>query len=465
ESNVNTSVFASDSVVSSVKSHFEDYKNYLSNAGLTLASVSPHMTVTGVSHEGDKLTINAKETLRTSCSDSIGKYNYDEYYNITIVLSGESFKISSFSANVKCQIKTDDEEEDEEGEEDSKVYAEFKYVKSTKILPLPELALDIQDNAVNLAISQLGFIEGTDNDNAYAESLRIANNQKWCMSFVTWCAYNAGIDHSNWPSSGDFSSSSRTAQWFSRQGRYHSKSDVGWSSPHGAKDNSPFDKSYKPKPGDVVVFDTNGNLKDGPDHAGIYIKNDGTYYYTIEGNTGSPNGVYWRKYNISNLRRADHASIRIMGFCNPDYSGTAGDVGKYYKEDYDSAASTDKSSENNEVTEDVALADNTQLESENESSVVMTEAEITKKAIGQDTASQEKKSNILNWSDNLQNINKPKLPYFTNYPGFINFGNLKPNDNVTTDKFGADAFAQKYIGKMKISKSSPFYNKLWLYIT
>lgn len=65
--------------------------------------------------------------------------------------------------------------------------------------------------------------------------------------------------------------------------------------------------SYTPRPGDVIFFDWDA---DGTqDHVGFVEKTDGTYVYTIEGNTS----------DMCARRQYSMASAEIIGYGVPKY--------------------------------------------------------------------------------------------------------------------------------------------------
>ena len=90
----------------------------------------------------------------------------------------------------------------------------------------------------------------------------------WCTLFVGYCAKNVGlIDADLYPSNNSWVPD--VWDWF--------KAKNWW-----------VDKSYNPKPGDIVLFDFDGNGR--PEHIGIVEYWDGTKLHTIEGNTTGING-------------------------------------------------------------------------------------------------------------------------------------------------------------------------------
>jgi peptidoglycan hydrolase-like protein with peptidoglycan-binding domain len=134
---------------------------------------------------------------------------------------------------------------------------------------------------LQIAESQIGTTEGYNNDNPYS-SYWGRNHESWCADFVSWVYSHAGVNMNN--------------AWCPGI-EAHLKSDGNWK----GKSN--------PQPGDIVLFDWDG---DGvPDHVGIVkgVNSNGTIE-TIEGNTGKPGGGpegVWEKSRPMN---------EILGFGN-----------------------------------------------------------------------------------------------------------------------------------------------------
>lgn len=109
---------------------------------------------------------------------------------------------------------------------------------------------------VDIALSQIGNAGGYPYWSWYGWQSRVA----WCACFVSWCINQAGS------SEPFFAYCPFGATWFSQQGQWARR---------GYEDIAP---------GDVIFFDWE---PDGiTDHVGIVIGTDGTYVYTVEGNTG-----------------------------------------------------------------------------------------------------------------------------------------------------------------------------------
>ncbi len=83
---------------------------------------------------------------------------------------------------------------------------------------------------IGVARTQIGYVEGSNNYNKYAESFGNAN-QPWCGFFISWCARQANIPTAVIPNSG-------LASAFKTIGTFHARSS-----------------GYTPKAGDLVIFD------------------------------------------------------------------------------------------------------------------------------------------------------------------------------------------------------------------
>ncbi len=114
-------------------------------------------------------------------------------------------------------------------------------------------------NIVEVAISQLGNPGGEPYWSWYGFSSRA----EWCACFVSWCANECGyIDSGILPKFA--ACTSQGLPWFQDRGLWQ-------------------DKTYTPKPGDIIFFDwdSSGNA----DHVGIVERVEGSVVHTVEGNT------------------------------------------------------------------------------------------------------------------------------------------------------------------------------------
>lgn len=137
---------------------------------------------------------------------------------------------------------------------------------------------------VGVALTQLGYTEGSNNDTKYGDWYGLPNNP-WCAMFVSWCARQANIPTSILKNS-------------------------AVAAPDAGYFNIPYysGSSYTPQPGDLF-FTTSFS------HVGLVYYVDGDYFYTIEGNSndsGSSEGV-----GVFSLRR----KISSFYFGVPNYSG------------------------------------------------------------------------------------------------------------------------------------------------
>lgn len=127
---------------------------------------------------------------------------------------------------------------------------------------------------IGVALTQVGYYEGANNDTKYGVWYGY-NNLGWCGMFVSWCAEQAGIPKSIIPKTG-----SADPQYFGLTAR--------------------SGKEYRPQGGDLFFRkDSYGNYA----HVGIVYYLEGDYFYTIEGNTyyAGPEGVYIRQRKISDF--------------------------------------------------------------------------------------------------------------------------------------------------------------------
>jgi LysM repeat protein len=139
---------------------------------------------------------------------------------------------------------------------------------------------------LNVAKGQVGYRSRPGNPpfSKYGRWLGLAGGQgHYCAAFVSWCAARSGT--------GKKVGKSGRVQFFldayKRKGRFGST----------------------PRVGSLVIFDWDG--KGRVDHIGIVAGVGNGYIQTIEGNTGSPRGVYLR-------RRRTGSSIR--GYCYPSFT-------------------------------------------------------------------------------------------------------------------------------------------------
>jgi cell wall-associated NlpC family hydrolase len=116
---------------------------------------------------------------------------------------------------------------------------------------------------IEVALSQVGYVEGPkDNATKYGEFTK-ANFLPWCGSYVNWCGNKAGVKIPNTVSTVAGSTA------FKKMKRWYDNDGVN-----------------TPQPGDIVYFDFPGDGVDRISHVGIVVKDnkDGTMI-CLEGNT------------------------------------------------------------------------------------------------------------------------------------------------------------------------------------
>ena len=182
-----------------------------------------------------------------------------------------------------------------------------------------ELTGDMRADIVNVAMSQIGYTEGSSKDQLsgfahgsgnYTEYGLWYNNLQsapggyekamWCAMFVSWCASQAGI-----PSNTVYYHAYTVygVNWFIERNLAYTRQQVE-------------DGTYMPQPGDLVYFKSNRN-GDKVNHVGIVVKYEKGILYAVEGNTNdsahSTNGgqVCLKSYEITDT------FIRYI--CSPNY--------------------------------------------------------------------------------------------------------------------------------------------------
>ena len=161
---------------------------------------------------------------------------------------------------------------------------------------------------IEVAKAEIGTIEGPkDNETKYGKWTG-ANFLPWCQSFVSWCAFTAGLDAKKYPKS---AATVAASDWFKKNDRW---ADA---------------RNDDPTPGDWIYFDFPDDGVNRISHVGLCIKNngDGTIQ-VIEGNTsGTSKGDQrnggmcvekTRAYVKNNKPKLMNA---IVGWGRPVYAG------------------------------------------------------------------------------------------------------------------------------------------------
>lgn len=125
---------------------------------------------------------------------------------------------------------------------------------------------EAKQKLIDLAQSQVGYREGPNNYNKYADDPKVIQlygwcpqNQPWCCTFVNWTFLNAfGYDIGSRLTYGGTAACSNSAQLFMNSGAY----------------------VHMPEVGDQAFFYSGGGIN----HTGIVVKVDGSLFTTVEGN-------------------------------------------------------------------------------------------------------------------------------------------------------------------------------------
>lgn len=138
-----------------------------------------------------------------------------------------------------------------------------------------------RENILNIAKSQLGYIEGNNKnhlDGTYPGKHNYTEyghwygmQDQWCAMFVSWCANWAG--DTNIPK---HASCAAGLKQLIKENKVHSRQDI-------------INGEYTPQPGDIIYFVSKSvSSNDGlTNHVGIVTNYDNGIIYTIEGNTST----------------------------------------------------------------------------------------------------------------------------------------------------------------------------------
>jgi len=158
---------------------------------------------------------------------------------------------------------------------------------------------------IEVAKKEVGTIEGPkDNETKYGKWTG-ANFQPWCQSFVSWCAFTAGV--TKFPKS---ASTIAASDQFKKEGRW---SDA---------------RNDDPTPGDWIYFDFPDDGVNRISHVGLCIKNngDGTIQ-VIEGNTSGTakgdqrNGGLCVEKTRAYVKNKKGILNAVVGWGRPVYAG------------------------------------------------------------------------------------------------------------------------------------------------
>ena len=94
------------------------------------------------------------------------------------------------------------------------------------------------EDLVGVAMTQVGYTEGPDNDTKYGDWYGIPNGA-WCAMFVSWCAAESGLSTDVIPR---YAGCTAGRQWFMDRNQYGARGE------------------YTPKPGDVILVHVSEDL-------------------------------------------------------------------------------------------------------------------------------------------------------------------------------------------------------------
>ena len=145
----------------------------------------------------------------------------------------------------------------------SKTNQEVKGYVYVTVYGIPNV--DYAARLVKIAVEELGYVEGPNNDTKYGAWYHL-NYEPWCAMFVSWCANQAGIGTDIIPK---YCGCTAGMKWFNDLGLFQSR-----------------ESGYKPKAGDVIFFrDASETVPTVSTHTGIVYACANGRVYTIEGNT------------------------------------------------------------------------------------------------------------------------------------------------------------------------------------
>ena len=210
-------------------------------------------------------------------------------------------------------------------------YATPNYPGTTSSAPSGSTSLPgTRNRVIEIALSHIG-----DNYiNAYEDNYA----SDWCAHFANYCIKKAIVPTLISESGYACDSNSTTDMMiaYNSLGRYHSRIESAWSYNNKSMPVIPKENNYTPKPGDIVLIETNKDYSDGPDHVGLVYDVVGTgidtKIYTIEGNAKGDQNSDKYYYETSKVV-IDWRKESIWGYCSPSYSnsdnGTYGLINKW----------------------------------------------------------------------------------------------------------------------------------------
>ncbi len=230
-------------------------------------------------------------------------------------------------------------------------YTYGKYYKNLTQIPLTG---DGARDVIAVAASQMGYLEGDDSSGytgevggysnyteyGYYMGLSGGASHAWCAAFCSWVFYAAEVTDTDGyyydTNSGNIWADTYVPDWSNyliSQGRYR----------YAETFRSSYNYSqglYIPQPGDLVFFATSYEDYPGYEgHIGLVAYSDGTYVYTLEGNTSSQDGVesegggaFFKKYSLYSDSLAGFGVMpyeKVEGLPEIDYTGANPTPGLY----------------------------------------------------------------------------------------------------------------------------------------
>ncbi|MCR5473708.1 MAG: hypothetical protein K6F28_00740 [Lachnospiraceae bacterium] len=181
-------------------------------------------------------------------------------------------------------------------------------------LPVPSLTGDWREDFVEVARSQIGYREASDGSSYFGNRIGITYSA-WCTAFITWCAKSAGIPQSSIP---HVLTSRKYVEIYAPKDRFfYVKGGVDAADTvmmrEGGYEGIKTIKPTSIKPGDLLLFDTDGNGNDGPDHVAIFISYDKEARGLVNLSGNSNNSVNITTKDLSTL----------FGVCRPVFDKKA----------------------------------------------------------------------------------------------------------------------------------------------
>ena len=228
------------------------------------------------------------------------------------------------------------------------------YTHATSI----DLTGDAVTDILSLALSQLGYYEGTSsnpygglyNTNTdytsnktteyvynYGDADSSGYKMAWCASFCSWAIFQAGVtNHSTHADSCRNHIGDRNYIW-------RECSCYQWADQLKRFDMYYARGSHTPKAGDLIFFKMDGGGTAWTNHIGLVLYSDGSRVYTVEGNRKNHVGLY--NYSLSDSQICGYGVLpypKKDDVVKVDYTGKNKTEGKYITNNATLAVSASK---------------------------------------------------------------------------------------------------------------------------